>query len=75
VLGAGKVTRSGGGNGPVFGAFIVAKFDRTSGDFLAPYFDVSGGGSSTIQYDSVAVGNANTTTGRRVRGVAEALAR
>ena len=75
VLGNGKVTRSGGGGGGTYGAFMIAKFNRTSGGFLAPHFDVSGGGGSTIQYDSLSVITANSVGGRPSTGWVEALAR
>ena len=71
VLGNGHVTRTGGGNGNILGAWIVARFNRTSGNFLAPTFNVSGGGNGTFQFDSRWVREANNTTGRLVLGVSE----
>lgn len=72
VLGEGRVERSGGGNGDLLGAMVVAKFDRTgTGDFGAPYFDTAGGGNSTLQYDSVSVNRAMGALGSRVAGVRE----
>lgn len=74
VLGNGTVTRSGGGNGNIRGSWIIAKFDSTPGattGFLAPSFNVSGGGNSNFQRDSVAERDANNTLGRRVVGVVE----
>lgn len=69
VLGEGKLIRKGGGNGDIFGAITIAAFNRTSGGFTTPTFSTSGGGNSTIQYDSSAlnmgIGSATTVTGIR----------
>lgn len=70
VMGAGKVTKSGGGGGRTLGAWIVAKFNAT-GNFLAPYFDVSGGGNSDMFFDSKARDKANRQPGVRVLGAVE----
>lgn len=70
VLGAGRVERDGGGNGDIYGAIAVAKFNSTGG-FLPPYFDTNGGGNSTMGYDSAALRQAMNTTGPRVLGVHE----
>lgn len=72
VMGAGKVTRSGGGGGKVFGAWIVARFNAT-GNFLAPHFDVSGGGNSEFRFDSNAKNKANRLPGIKVMGAVEGL--
>ena len=74
VLGAGKVLRSGGGNGNIYGAIFVAKFDRTGADtdlFKAPTFDVSGGGTANIQYNSEEVDKAKQVGGHKVGAVRE----
>ncbi|HLL77789.1 MAG TPA: hypothetical protein VK421_21210, partial [Pyrinomonadaceae bacterium] len=72
ALGTGKVVRSGGGSGKVYGSWMVAKFPRTgTGGFTAPYFDVSGGGNSTFQNDSKANDDAQRTGGSTVLGVTE----
>jgi hypothetical protein len=79
VLGEGAMTRNGGGNGDILGAIVVAKFDRTwppeendeEHPFLAPTFQTSGGGNSTVQYDSVKVANALKVLGIRPLGVQE----
>ena len=72
VLGEGSVERSGGGNGIIAGGIIVAKFDKTSGDFEAPTFTTDGGGSSLVQYDSTAIGEAmEGIPGFQVVGVME----
>jgi len=70
VLGTGDFDRSGGGNGGSLGAVVVAKFDSTS-NFLAPTFNSSGSGNSSIQYDSDWVRRALTDTGPGVIGVSE----
>lgn len=73
ILGTGKVVRSGNGNGETFGSFMVAKFPRnTSGNnFQAPYFDVSGGGSSTMASNSTIEDKAKATAGLALLGIAE----
>lgn len=74
VLGAGRVVRSGGGNGNIYGAMFVAKFDRTGADtdlFQAPTFDVSGGGTANIQYNSEEVDKAKQVGGHNIGAVRE----
>ncbi|HZI60661.1 MAG TPA: pilus assembly PilX N-terminal domain-containing protein [Pyrinomonadaceae bacterium] len=58
VLGEGVLERDGGGNGEILGGITIAKFGRTSGNFLAPTFTTNGGGNSNVQYDSASVANA-----------------
>lgn len=71
VLGGGTVDRNGGGDGVISGGIVIAKFGATGG-FLAPTFTTNGGGNSTIQYNSDAVGEATTLTpGILVLGVVE----
>lgn len=55
VLGDGVLVRNGGGNGDILGGITIARFDRTSGSFLAPTFHTNGGGNSNVQYDSQSV--------------------
>ena len=57
VLGKGELIRNGGGNGDIYGGIAIAAFNRTSGDFTAPTFNTNGGGTSNIQYDSLALKN------------------
>jgi hypothetical protein len=72
VLGNGSVNRDGGGNGNIYGAMAVARFDPVGpGGFLAPTFNTNGGGNSTMQYDSNAVRQALNLSGPRPRGVHE----
>ena len=70
VLGGGEFDRSGGGNGNSLGSVFVARFGP-SGDFLAPIFNSSGSGNSSIQYDSVWASQGLASTGPRVLAVGE----
>jgi len=70
VLGGGVLDRSGGGNGWTRGAFVVAKFDSTSG-FLSPRFNSSGSGTSTLQLDRSKVKTALRLGGVPVLSVSE----
>ena len=70
VLGAGRVERDGGGQGEIYGAVAVARFNATGG-FLPPYFDTDGGGTSTMKYDSNALRQAINVAGPRVLGIHE----
>jgi hypothetical protein len=71
VLGGGSVHRNGGGNGTISGGIVIAKFGSTGG-FQDPTFTTNGGGNSTIQYNSNAVGEASMTVpGFQVLGVVE----
>ena len=74
VLGTGRVFRSGGGNGNIYGAMFVAKFSKTGAStdvFGAPTFDTSGGGTANIQYSSTAVDKAKSVGGHAIKGVRE----
>jgi hypothetical protein len=62
--------RNGGGNGDIFGGITIAAFGRTAGGFTSPTFNTNGGGNSTIQYDSAALGNA-LGSGTNVSGIRE----
>ena len=70
VLGQGELERDGGGNGEILGGITIAKFGRTSGDFLAPSFTTNGGGNSNIQYDSSSLANA-LASATNVSGIRE----
>jgi hypothetical protein len=70
VLGTGKVIKTGGGNKDTYGSIMVARFGPT-GDFLDPTFDVNGGGSTNVQYDSKSVASALDLTGKRALGFVE----
>ncbi|HVG30634.1 MAG TPA: hypothetical protein VM864_13080 [Pyrinomonadaceae bacterium] len=79
VMGKGEITRNGGGNGNLLGAFVIASFKRTwpasengmAHPFTAPIFDTSGGGASDIQFDSNAVQRALGAMGYVCGGVLE----
>lgn len=71
VMGEGYVDRSGAGNGQYLGAMAVARFNRTSGPFLAPTFVTSGSGTGDMIYDSSALRQALALTGPPVMGVHE----
>ena len=74
VLGSGRVFRSGGGHGDIYGAVYVAKFAKTGAStdvFGAPTFDTSGGGTSNIQYSSDAIDRAKAVGGHAIKGVRE----
>jgi Flp pilus assembly protein TadG len=70
VLGTGQLIRNGGGNGDILGGITIAKFGRTSGNFLAPTFSTNGGGNSNVQYDSTALSN-GIASGMNVSGIRE----
>lgn len=70
VLGAGRVERDGGGEGDIYGAMAVARFNSTGG-FLPPSFTTAGSGTSTMQYDSRALRKALNVAGPRVVGIHE----
>jgi hypothetical protein len=70
VLGAGRVERDGGGEGEVYGAVAVARFNSTGG-FLPPVFNTNGGGTSLMKYDSSALRQALNVAGPRVLGIHE----
>ncbi|MGC2235492.1 MAG: hypothetical protein WA584_04995 [Pyrinomonadaceae bacterium] len=73
VTGTGGVVRNGGGNGNLQGNIIIAPYNpaNTAGGFLCPKYDLSGGGNSTIQYNSSSVANGQTAVSNFVLGVAE----
>ena len=80
VTGQGGVDRRGAGNGVIEGNMIVAPYVNSSilpesnpvgGSFLSPQYDLSGGGSSTIQYNSTALNSALLAVSNFVLGVVE----
>jgi Tfp pilus assembly protein PilX len=70
VLGEGHVERKGGGGDTSLLSMAVAHFG-SSGGFLAPTFNVSGGGTSTMRYDSEWVKKALRSMGPGVLGISE----
>ncbi len=74
VLGRGNVSRSGGGNGLMRGAIMVANFDPNGAagtGFGSPSFSINGGGNSTVAYDSAWIKKAIDTLGIAIAGVRE----
>jgi Tfp pilus assembly protein PilX len=74
VLGKGKISRSGGGNGVIRGTIMVANFDPNGAfgtPFGSPSFSINGGGTSTIGYDSAWIRKALDTLGLAIVGVRE----
>ena len=73
VTGAGGVNRSGGGNGTLQGNVVVAPYNPSNlaAGFLSPKYDISGGGTSDITFDSNSVANGMTAVSNFVLGVAE----
>jgi hypothetical protein len=73
VTGQSGISRTGGGSGSLQGNMIVAPYlknDLNKG-FLAPIYDISGGGSSEIVYNSNNVANGLGALTNFVKGVAE----
>jgi hypothetical protein len=73
VTGSEGVQRHGGGNGTLQGNTVVAPYNpaNLNAGFLSPKYDISGGGTSTIRYDSSSVTNGMTAVSNFVLGVAE----
>ena len=81
VTGAGGISRSGGGNGYLQGNTVVAPYNPADitpdnpndapAQFLAPKYDISGGGNSDVVYNSNSVKNGMTAVSNFVLGVAE----
>jgi hypothetical protein len=74
VLGRGNMQRSGGGNGVIRGTIMIANFDpygAAGTGFGGPSFSISGGGNSTVGYDSEWIRKALDTLGLSIKGVRE----
>jgi hypothetical protein len=73
VTGSNGVSRTGGGSGILQGNMIVAPYNSSAlaGDFLAPKYDISGGGDSDVIYNSNNVDNGLSALSNFVKGVAE----
>jgi hypothetical protein len=81
VTGAGGIIRSGGGTGVLQGNIVDSPYannriedgaDPTITDqFGPPMYDLSGGGNSTVQYNSASLANGLTAVSNFVLGVAE----
>lgn len=73
VTGAGGVVRQGAGTGTLQGNIVVAPYDpgNLASGFLPPSYDLSGGGNSTIIYNSSSLANGIVAVSNFVLGVAE----
>ncbi len=80
VTGQGGVDRRGAGNGNIEGNMVIAPYVNSSvypatepvgTAFLAPQYDLSGGGASTIQYNSTAINEGLVAVSNFVLGVVE----
>lgn len=80
VTGTGGVDRQGGGEGEIEGNMVIAPYpnstvlpatDPIGSTFLAPQYDLSGGGNSTISYNSSTLANGLLAVDNFVLGVVE----
>ncbi len=73
VTGGEGVQRSGGGNGLLQGNTVIAPYNPSNlnAGFMAPKYDISGGGNSTIRYNSSSLANGMTAVSNFILGVAE----
>lgn len=80
VTGASGVDRLGAGNGEIQGNMVIAPYqnsgvlpasDPVGTSFLAPQYDMSGGGNSTIMYNSQSVAAGLVAVSNFVLGIVE----
>lgn len=81
VTGQAGVDRSGGGNGTIQGNIVIAPYvgsrvedtvaPSASDSFLSPQYNLSGGGNSTVVYNSQTVNNGLIAVSNYVLGVVE----
>jgi len=81
VTGQAGVDRTGGGTGIIQGNMVVAPYvgsqiedgvtPTTTATFLSPQYDLSGGGNSTVAYNSAAVAGGLVAVSNFVLGVVE----
>lgn len=73
VIGAGGITRTGGGTGILQGNVIIAPYNKNDllAGFLPPKYDLSGGGNSGIIFNSTSVQDGLVGASNFVMGVAE----
>lgn len=73
VTGAGGLDRNGGGNGSLAGNTVIAPYNPSNlaTGFLAPKYDISGGGNSDVLYNSNSVSNGLVAISNFVLGIAE----
>jgi hypothetical protein len=73
VTGAEGVDRLGGGNGTLQGNIVVASYNPANlgAGFLPPKYDLSGGGTSDVVYNSSSIANGMVAVSNFVLAVAE----
>lgn len=73
VTGSGGLDRSGGGNGSLAGNTVIAPYNPSNlgAGFSSPKYDISGGGTSELVYNSSSVSNGLVAISNFVLGVAE----
>jgi hypothetical protein len=73
VTGAEGINRNGGGNGTLAGNTVVAPYNPSNlaAGFLGPKYNLNGGGTSTMEYNSDSVANGLVAISNFVLGVAE----
>ncbi|HSK73876.1 MAG TPA: hypothetical protein VK892_19415 [Pyrinomonadaceae bacterium] len=73
VTGSDGIDRQGGGGGTLQGNVVIAPYNPNdlAAGFLAPKYDLSGGGNSDITYNSNSVQDGLVGVSNFVRGVAE----
>lgn len=73
VTGAGGLERSGGGGGSLMGNVIVAPYNPNDllAGYKSPRYTITGGGNSTMTYNSSSLANGLTAVSNFVLGVAE----
>ena len=80
VTGQGGIVRAGSGNAFVYGNVVVAPYVNSSvlpatepagTTFLAPQYDLSGGGTGGIQFSSTAINDSLLAVNNVVLGVVE----
>lgn len=81
VTGQGGVVRSGGGNGTIQGNMVISPYVGSriedgidpayNANFLAPQYDLSGGGNSNVVYNSASVAGGLVAVSNFVLGVVE----
>jgi Tfp pilus assembly protein PilX len=73
ITGSGGLTRSGGGGGTIQGNTVIAPYNPSNlaAGFLAPRYDISGGGNSTLTFNASSVGNGQMAVSNFTQGIAE----
>lgn len=73
VTGSGGLDRNGGGNGTLAGNTVIAPYNpaNLAAGFSGPKYDIRGGGTSSLEYNSHSVANGLVAISNFVLGVAE----